>query len=167
MPTDSNAFLPIDAERKPFSVGLLLRRSAAVFGWGGAVGFALSAILLRYHPLESANPYYFGMICGGMTAANAAFYTMFESFVPRATLLDFLYFGLLMLWSFAVWLWLSVAPEGLGLGPYAAAGSMVLGTITWPLCRFRIPRTFAILTTGFGVVMVATYLVLSTQFGIR
>jgi hypothetical protein len=159
MTTDSESTL------KPFSSARLALRSAAVFGVVGTAGFALFAIFARDNPLRSQDPYIFGMLCGTPAATAAAFYTMFETFVRRPIVIDFLYFGLLTMWSLMLWLYGFVAPEGQRLGLFLAGGSMAAGTIGWPLCRFRIPRKIEILAAVVGVLLVATYAVVGSRIG--
>jgi hypothetical protein len=163
MATDSHAVIDPNPIRRPLSAGRLLVRSAAVFGWSGAAGVAAFAIAFRDNPLKSEDPYLVGMLCGGLAAVAAAFYTMFETFVRRPIIVDFLYFELPAVWSVIVWIWTAVTPEAKGLGPYAAGGSLAACAIAWPLCRFRVPRRIAILAAAAGVLLVATYAIVALR----
>jgi hypothetical protein len=140
-------------------------RSAAVFGWIGATGLAATAIVLGENPFRTEGPILIGLMCGGLAAFAAAFYTMFETFARRAVIVDFIYFELLTFWSLTVWIWALVMPDGKGLGPFVAGGSMAVAVLAWPLCRFRIARTFAIFGAAGGVLLVAGYFVVASRIG--
>jgi hypothetical protein len=150
----------------PFSWGRTGLQSAAAFGFAGSVAVAVFAILGRNDPvLRLPDLCMFGMLFGAPAAVGAAFYTMFETFVRQRIVVDFLYFGLLTLWSLTLWTYGLVAPEGIQLGIFLAAGSMTAGTIGWPLCRFRIPTWFTVGASLLGIALVATYFVVASRLG--
>jgi hypothetical protein len=165
MATDLNAATKSSDAGKALSTVRLLLRSAAVFGVVGLAGFLMYFAVDGDDPARSDDPYLVGMMLGFVAAAAAAFYTMLEVFVRRRVVVDLLYFGLLGLWAVfvAASTWFSL--EGQEMGLYVAGASLIAGTLGWPFCRFRIPRTLAILATAGGVVMVAAYVVVALRMG--
>jgi hypothetical protein len=157
----------LESTLKPLSFGRILLRSGAGFGLAGAAGFALYLLLDGDNPLRSDDPYLVGFLLGAVGAASAAIYTLFETFVRRPIIVDFVHFGLLGLWALMLLVSELFVIEGQGYPTYFAAGSVFAGTIAWPPCRFRIPTWFAVGASLLGIAMAVTYFVVASRLGAR
>jgi hypothetical protein len=150
---------------KPFSFGRLVLRSAAVFSVASAMGIAFRVYFDGDDPFKADDPYLVGFLLGTVGAASAAIYTILETFVRRTIAVDLAHFGLLGAWALLLLVSEFFVIEGQGYPTLFAAGSVIAGTIAWPLCRFRIPTWFAAGASLVGVAMAAMYFFVASRLG--
>lgn len=131
------------------------------------VGFAIFWLMVGSDPLTD-NPYIVGFIFGMVAAGLAAVYTVIERFAQRLNrrhLSGFTYAVVLAGWCALLWALSRRGGEGAELFAYSAVASLGIGLLTYLLCRFRIPRTFAVIISGMGGLIVIMYCVVALRTG--
>lgn len=147
---------------------ILITRAWLAFSVLAIVGFTVFLFIDRDDPLRSDDPYLVGFIFGMVAAGLAAVYTAIEIFAQRLNLRHlsgFTYSVVLAGWCALMWALSRRGGEGAELFVYFAVASLGIGLLTYPLCRFRIPRTFAVIISGMGGLIVIMYCFVSLRMG--
>lgn len=145
-------------------------RAWLAFSALGSLGFAAFLYMDGDHPLQSDDPYIAGFTFGGIAAGLAIVYTVAETIakrVGRMQIRDVGYAAPLAAWILLLWAGSCAGGEGAEIGAYAAVASLIIGVLTYPLCRFRMPQALTVIVACLGVVLVAMYCVVYHRMAAR
>ena len=137
-----------------------LRRAWLAMCTLGTVGFLWFWIVDGDNPLRSDDPYLVGLIFGMFAACLAIIYTATESIGRRVgwrRFQDFAYPIVLAAWCLFLWGNSLRGGEAAAVLSVACVASLIVGALTYPVCRFDVPRRLAVTVSCIAVVLLAMY----------
>ncbi len=151
-----------------------LAGTSALRGWLAfctlaAIGFVWFWFIDHDNPLQSDDPYLVGFFFGISAACLAIIYTVAESIGRRVgwtQLKDFVYAVLLAAWCLLLWAGSLGGGEGACILSAASVASLVIGLLTYPLCRFDAPRVLLVIMSCMGVLLLTMYCVVCVRMGL-
>jgi len=151
-------------------LGISVLRAWLAFSALGVLGFVFFWFMDRDNPLRSDDPYVVGFAFGIVAACCAIVYTVTERIaqrVGRTQLRDSVYAILLAAWCLLLWAGSRGGGEGSGVLAFSAAASLVIGLLTYPLCRYKSPRVLVTIMSCTAVLLLAMYCVVCIRMAQR
>ncbi len=134
------------------------------------IGFTLFLFVDGDDPLRSDDPYLVGFTVGIAASCLAVIYTALEGIARRIGHIRLgrsAYALLLAAWCLSLWAASFAGGEAADVLAYAASASLVVGLVTFLLCRFDAPRVLTIAMSCFGILLLAMYCVVSVRMELR
>ena len=126
------------------------------------LGFAVNWFIDGDDPLQSDDPYIVGFVFAIVAACFAIVYTVTETIAQRVSRIQsrgFLYGILLVAWCLLLLAGSCRGGEAAPALEFAAAASLVIGLLTYPLCRYRWPGALVAIMSCMGVLLIVMYCV--------
>ena len=138
--------------------GISLLRAWLVFSALAVLGFAVLLFIDRDDPLRSDAPYLVGFFVGAVGACWAIVYTAVENIAQQVGRMRLLVYAIVLAaWCLLLWAGSRAGGEGGDLLNCAAIASLVIGLLTYCLCRFSLPRVLVVIISCAGLLLLAMY----------